>query len=562
MEADMLTAHHLSKSFELQTLFKDATFSINPGDRIGLVGANGCGKTTLLRILAGLEPPTSGSIHRDPALRIGYLPQGFEPEKDASVAEILGKAVGSISALEDELAVLSASIAKAPHDPQLVRQYDTLLQRIQAADPGRVGEILKGLGLSDLDQDMPAAHLSGGQKTRLSLALVLLQDPQVLLLDEPTNHLDIRMLEWLEAWLSGLPGGVLIVSHDRTFLDNTVTQILEMDMLQHKVREYPGNYSAYLEQHQVEFEHQLAEYNDQRIRVRQMKQDIARARNQAAWTERQASSIRIGGPEMKIKGAKDYHHAMAKKVAKKAKAREKRLEHYLDSEERVEKPAYAPQARFTFGKLKHLGQSVFELENLSVGYRPDAPLLHNLRLQALAGRRIVITGPNGAGKTTLLRTIAGELPPLAGRIVMGPSVQMGMMDQEQSSLELELTAVETVISKFPNETEARSYLSAFLLLGDEPTKQVRYLSYGQRSRLTLAKLICEGCSCLLLDEPINHLDIPSRTQFETALSQYGGTVLAVVHDRYFIDRFADEVWWVENGGVRVEYRAGGIAAIR
>lgn len=558
----MLTAHHLSKSFELQPLFIDATFSINPGDRIGLVGANGCGKTTLLRILAGLEEPTSGTVHRAPALRIGYLPQGFEPDKDATVEEILGKAVGSITALEHELAALSASLAMHPHDPHLAQEYDRLLQRIQAADPGRVGGILDGLGLSGLDQDMPAAHLSGGQKTRLSLALVLLKDPQVLLLDEPTNHLDIRMLEWLENWLKGLPGGVLIVSHDRAFLDNTVTRILEMDMLQHKVREYPGNYSAYLEQHHVEFEHQLAEYNDQRIRVRQMKQDIARAKNQAAWTERQASSIRIGGPEMKIKGAKDYHRAMAKKVAKKAKAREKRLEHYLESEERVEKPAYEPRARFTFSRLNHLGQSVLELEDLSVGYQGDAPLLQHLRLQVLAGRRIALTGLNGAGKTTLLRTIAGELPPLAGRIAKGPAVQMGMMDQEQGDLDPDLTAVETILPWFPNETEARSYLSAFLLLGEEPTKQVRCLSYGQRSRLMLAKLTAEGCSCLLLDEPINHLDIPSRTQFETALSQYEGTVLAVVHDRYFIDRFADEVWWMENGGVQVEYRTGAIAKVR
>ncbi len=558
----MLTAHHLSKSYDLQTLFENVTFSINPGDRIGLVGTNGCGKTTLLRILAGAEQPNTGSIYREANLRIGYLPQGFEPEKNATIADIIGKAIGSISVMETRLAELSAGLAQDPHDPKLSREYDDLLQQIQNADPGRVAAILSGLGLPDLDQNMPAAYLSGGQKTRLSLALVLLADPQILLLDEPTNHLDISMLEWLEKWLRGLSSGVLIVSHDRTFLDNTVTRILEMDMLQKRVKEYAGNYSDYLAQRQNEQEKQAAEFNDQRMRIRQMKQDIAAAKNQAAYTERQASSVRIGGPEMKNKGAKDYHRAMAKKVAKKAKAREKRLEHYLESEERVERPVLAPKVRFGFGKVSHLGQSVLELEDLNVGYRAEKPLLSHLRLQVQSGKRIVLTGPNGAGKTTLLRTIAGEISPLAGQVSLGSSVRMGMMEQDQSSLDPSLSAVDTVMFAYPNETQARSYLSSFLFLGDEPLKLVKYLSYGQKARLLLAKLIAEGCNFLLLDEPINHLDIPSRMQFETALSQFQGTVLAVVHDRYFIERFADEVWWVKEGGVQVEYRLASIAAIK
>ncbi|MEN6524466.1 MAG: ribosomal protection-like ABC-F family protein [Anaerolineaceae bacterium] len=558
----MLTAHHLSKSYDLQTLFENVTFSINPGDRIGLVGTNGCGKTTLLRILAGVEQTNTGSIYREASLRIGYLPQGFEPEKNTTIADIIGKAIGSISVMETRLAELSAGLAQDPHDPKLGREYDDLLQQIQNADPGRVAAILSGLGLPDLDQNMPAAYLSGGQKTRLSLALVLLVDPQILLLDEPTNHLDITMLEWLEKWLRGLSSGVLIVSHDRTFLDNTVTHILEMDMLQKRVKEYAGNYSDYLAQRQNEQEKQAAEFNDQRMRIRQMKQDIAAAKNQAAYTERQASSVRIGGPEMKIKGAKDYHHAMAKKVAKKAKAREKRLEHYLESEERVERPVLAPKVRFGFGKVSHLGQSVLELEDLNVGYRAEKPLLSHLRLQVQSGKRIVLTGPNGAGKTTLLRTIAGEISPLAGQVSLGSSVRMGMMEQDQSSLDPSLSAVDTIIFAYPNETQARSYLSSFLFLGDEPLKLVKYLSYGQKARLLLAKLIAEGCNFLLLDEPINHLDIPSRMQFETALSQFQGTVLAVVHDRYFIERFADEVWWVKEGGVQVEYRLASIAAIK
>ncbi|HEX7432039.1 MAG TPA: ABC-F family ATP-binding cassette domain-containing protein [Anaerolineaceae bacterium] len=549
----MLTAHYLNKSYELQTLFEAVSFSLNPGDRIGLVGPNGCGKTTLLRILAGLENPSGGSVGHDLGLRIGYLPQGFEPDPQMSLGAILGQATGDGETLDAQLAEVAAALAADPGDLQLGTAYDDLLNRVQSADPGRVAEILAGLGLAGIDPALPASRLSGGQKTRLSIAMVLLTDPQVLLLDEPTNHLDIGMLEWLEDWLSHQTCGALIVSHDRTFLDRTVTRILEMDPHQKSVREYPGNYTDYLVQRETEIEKQWAAYADQRQEIQRMRQDIARVKAQAAFTERQASSIRIGGPDMKLKGYKDYQHGIAKKVAKKAKAREKRLERYLESDERVESPNRSPQIRIQFGETPHLGQSVLALDDVSVGYSPGVPLLQRLNLQVQPGRRIVLTGPNGAGKTTLLRTLAGDLPPLCGRIQVGPTVRFGMMDQEQSSLNLELTALETVLPTFPNETRARNFLASFLINGDEPLKPVGLLSHGQRARLMLARLVAQGCNCLLLDEPINHLDIPSRTQFEQALDQFPGAILAVIHDRYFIERFADEVWWVQDGGVRVQW---------
>jgi ATP-binding cassette subfamily F protein 3 len=549
----VLTAHYLNKSYELQTLFEAVSFSLNPGDRIGLVGPNGCGKTTLLRILAGLENPSGGSVGHDLGLRIGYLPQGFEPDPQMSLGAILGQATGDGETLDAQLAEVAAALVADPGDLQLGTAYDDLLNRVQSADPGRVAEILAGLGLAGIDPALPASRLSGGQKTRLSIAMVLLTDPQVLLLDEPTNHLDIGMLEWLEDWLSNQTCGALIVSHDRTFLDRTVTRILEMDPHQKSVREYPGNYTDYLVQRETEIEKQWAAYADQRQEIQRMRQDIARVKAQAAFTERQASSIRIGGPDMKLKGYKDYQHGIAKKVAKKAKAREKRLERYLESDERVESPNRSPQIRIQFGETPHLGQSVLALDDVSVGYSPGVPLLQRLNLQVQPGRRIVLTGPNGAGKTTLLRTLAGDLPPLCGRIQVGPTVRFGMMDQEQSSLNLELTALETVLPTFPNETRARNFLASFLINGDEPLKPVGLLSHGQRARLMLARLVAQGCNCLLLDEPINHLDIPSRTQFEQALDQFPGAILAVIHDRYFIERFADEVWWVQDGGVRVEW---------
>jgi len=546
----MLTVHHLTKSFDHQFLFEDVSFNLNPGEHLGLIGPNGCGKTTLLRILAGKESADMGHVNCDPDLHIGYLPQGFESDPTDTVGEIIGRAVGSADALGEDLVAASAALALRPYDSTLQRNYDSLLCRIRSAETGRSAAILAGLGLDRAALFLPAIHLSGGQKTRLSLALVLLGEPQLLLLDEPTNHLDIAMLEWLEGWLNACPSAALIVSHDRTFLDRTVTRILEMDPQQGSVREYAGNYSAYLEHRQREIDKQWAAFRDQQLRIRRMQQDIARAKAQAAETERKASSIRLGGSEMKIKGFKSYQQGVAKKVAKKAKTREKKLEHYLESDERVEKPRRARHIKIKFGGMAHLGRSVIHLEELSIGYDSAAPLLLGLTVDVHAGQRIALTGPNGSGKTTLLRTIAGQLDPLAGQVCLGVSVRLGYMTQDQSSLNLQQTALETMAYAFPNLTEARNFLARFLFTGDEPLKPNALLSYGQRACLSLAHLVADGCNCLLLDEPVNHLDIPSRMQFEKALSEFEGTVLAAVHDRYFIERFADEVWRVEEKGIR------------
>jgi ATP-binding cassette subfamily F protein 3 len=548
----MLTVHRLCKSFDSQILFENGSFSLNPGDRLGLIGPNGCGKTTLLRILAGLEPPTSGHVSLDPHLRIGYLPQGFEPDASATLPEIIGEVAHSPEALEDELAAAALALSQHPQDPLLQVAYDDVLRRMQNADTGRAAAILSGLGLEQVDPELPVGLLSGGQKTRLSLALVLLEDPQLLLLDEPTNHLDIAMLEWLENWLNACSCGVLIVSHDRTFLDHTVTHILEMDPHQHSLRLYSGNFSAYLEQHQVEIDQQWAAYKDQQLEERRMRQDIARVKAQAAFTERQASSIRIGGSDFKIKGYKSYQQGIAKKVAKKAKSREKKLERFLDSDERVERPQNDWSMRLEFAQPAHLSRSAIRLERVSAGYDPLKPLLQELTLELPAGRRVVLTGPNGSGKTTLLRTIAGEIPSLAGEVRLGANQKLGYLTQDQSGLDLNRSALETVAHAFPNQTEARSFLAYYLFTGDEPLKPNALLSFGQRTRLMLARLVADGCTCLLLDEPVNHLDIMSRTQFEGALNQFRGAMLAVVHDRYFIERFADEIWWVEDGGIRRE----------
>jgi ATP-binding cassette subfamily F protein 3 len=550
----MLTVHQLAKSFALTSLFSDVTFNINSGDRIGLVGPNGCGKSTLLRIMAGEERADAGQVTRDADLRLGYLPQGFELEAGDTVGGVVGRASGDVAALEAELVSLAQALARQPEDAGLQGRYDSVLERISSADTGKAARILAGLGLEDVPPDTPIGRLSGGQKTRLNLGLVLLGNPQLLLLDEPTNHLDIDMLEWLEGWLAGFPGGALIVSHDRTFLDGTVNRILAMDPEQRTVREYAGNYSAYLEQTSREREKQWADYKDQQQEVRRVKEDIIRARAQAARKERQASSARVGGSIMKLVGYKTYQQSIAKKVAKKSKARERKLERYLGSEERVERPGRIRDLYLDFGHMAHLGHSVLTLAELSVGYAVEAPLLADLQLSVSPGARIVLTGPNGSGKTTLLRTIAGQLPPLAGRIERGPSVKLGYMAQEQDGLDPELSPLETIQYAFDNETTARNFLAHFLFTGDEPLRPNGRLSYGQRARLALAQMVVAGCNVLLLDEPINHLDISSRAQFEDALSGFAGAVLAVIHDRYFIQRFAGEIWWVEDGGIRQALR--------
>ncbi len=546
----MLTVHHLSKSFNLTTLFNDVTFSVNRGDRAALIGANGSGKTTLLRIIAGEETPSAGTIALPNDIQIGYLPQGFELDPEQTLGEIIGRAAGSIDILEDELTALTMKMVEHPDDLILHEQFDRLLRKIESADTGRVATITHSLGLNDIDSHLPAGVLSGGQKTRLALALVLLDDPDLLLLDEPTNHLDITMLEWLESWLADFAGAVLFVSHDRTFIDRTATKILALD---DGIKEYVGNYSDYLVQWQMEREKQMQAYLDQVAEVKRIKKDVARVRETARSQENKSTSVRKGGERMAQSGFKDFVRSKAKATAKVAKAREVKLNRFLDADERVEKPTRSWQMNVEFGTDVRSGRSVLHLHNLTIGY--DRPLLHIPERYVSAGQRIILTGANGSGKTTLLKVIAGQLQPLQGTATLGSSVQLGYMAQEQELLDPAKSPVETLRDiGFGTDTDIRNYLHNYLFKDQEPLKPTALLSYGQRARLQLALLVAQGCNFLLLDEPINHLDIPSREMFDQALLQFSGTTLAVVHDRYFIGRFATEVWWVENGSVRREIK--------
>jgi ATP-binding cassette, subfamily F, member 3 len=537
----MLTAHHLYKTYGIQPILHDISFSVSNSERLGLIGPNGCGKTTLMRILTSIEQPDAGTVlWTRPSLRIGYLAQGMEFDEDQTLQTTLNLATITPAELEAEVASLALALASNPDDSHIQTRYDSALQQLSSIGD-QPAAILGPLGLAELPLDMPVKHLSGGQKTRLMLARVLLNDPQLLLLDEPTNHLDIEMLEWLEDWLGRFRGAALIVSHDRAFLDNTVSSILELDPATHEMKSYPGNYADYLEQKMVEREKQSQAWQDQQDELAQLRSAAAHIRG---LTKMKKGGKADGGDKF-AKGF--FGNRATKNVAGRAKHIEARIEKLLN-QDRIERPKQNWQMKLDFGAPAHQSKDVLITEKLSVGY--DRPLLTNLNLNIRAGQRIALTGPNGTGKTTLVRTIAGRLDPLSGRLKLGMTVRMGYMTQEQELLNPEFNPLQTVQSVAPfNETEARNFLHYFLFKGDDALRPTAALSYGERARLQLALLVAQGCTFLLLDEPINHLDIPSRARFEEALANFKGTILAVVHDRYFIERFATDVWNVKDGEI-------------
>jgi len=538
----MLAVSQLTKRYGSTLIFRNVSFLVNPGERVGLIGPNGCGKTTILRIIAGEERPSAGSVSfTPPDLRVGYLPQGLEPPPGATVGDVLYPQARVLAALEADLERLSARLADRPGDPAAAAAYAAALDRIERLgrliQPEASGPILAGLGLDGLALDSPAGILSGGQKTRLGLARLLIAAPQLLLLDEPTNHLDITALECLEGWLASFPGAALIVSHDRTFLDQTVTRVVALDPVEMTAQSYPGGYTAYIDAVVRAREKQWAQWRDQVVEIERLRHDAERTMARAVRKENATRD--------------STQRRYARKVAKKAKAKEKRLERFLESGERVEKPRLTWQMKLDFAAVEPGSRDALRLVNLAVGYDPAAPLLSGIDQTIRAGERVVLLGPNGCGKTTLLRTIMGELPPLAGSVYLGPSTRAGYLSQEQDTLDAYENALEAILAvATQSETEARAFLHYFLFSGDDVFVPVPELSYGERARLMLALLVAQGCNLLILDEPINHLDVPSRERFEQAMSSFDGTVLAVVHDRYFVDRFATRVWVAGGGAVR------------
>jgi ATP-binding cassette subfamily F protein 3 len=543
MTAELVALEGVTFGFTREPVLREVSMTVGAGAFTGVVGPSGSGKTTLLRILLGQEAADAGSVQIAPGVRLGYLAQGLAAPPEATLQQALDAALGDPAQAEADFVRLAAGLAAAPHDAALLDAYDAALARLEAvsrqADPGRAAAVLAALGLEALPRAVPLAELSGGQKTRLGLALVVLGGAQLLLLDEPTNHLDLDALLWLEGWLARFNGAALIVSHDRALLDHSVSTILELDTETQGVRAYPGNYSAYVEARIAARERQWQAWRDQEAEVRRVRQDIAHTKEQAKRVEL-STTPRTPGPRR-----------YAKKVARKALAREKKLERFLDSDERVDKPRLGWQMKLAFDGAPASGRDVLVLDALEVGYAAGAPLLRGVDQVLRYGERVALIGANGAGKTTLARTIAGRLAPLAGRVRLGAGVRLGYFAQEQELLRPELDALETLReASGQSDTDLRHFLHFFLFEGDDVFVPAAELSHGERARLALALLVAQGCNFLLLDEPINHLDIPSRARFEQALTAFEGTVLAVVHDRYFIERFASGVWKVADGELR------------
>ena len=549
----MLAVSNLSKRFPgaENALFQHVSFTVNRGERVGLIGPNGCGKTTLLRIILGEEGADSGSVMFNPSdLRVGYLPQGLEVPDDTPMQDVLFSRAAELRAVEAEIDDLAARMATANGNlDDLMVTYGDALEHLEdlsyTVESGDSERILAGLSLDDVPLDTPVGHLSGGQKTRLGLAALLIDDPQLLILDEPTNHLDITALEWLEGWLRDFSGGVLIVSHDRTFLDETITRVVAMHDYTpgqtHTVRVFEGNYSAYVGAVKSELDKQWAQWRDQQVEIARLQADMRRT---------MARSVRKENATIN-----DQQRRYAKKVAQKAKAKETRIQRYIDSVDRVEKPRQTWNLKLDFGDLPTPGQDVIFAEGLSIGYAASAPLLRDLTLTLRAGERIAVLGPNGHGKSTLLKTLIGELVALEGRVRVGSSVRIGYLAQEQETLDPASNALDVIQSSAPlSHTDARSFLHYFLFAGDDVFMPVGDLSFGERARLMLAVLVARGANLLVLDEPINHLDVAAREKFEEALAAFQGSVLAVVHDRYFVDKFATTIWHIAGGTFTEEVR--------
>ena len=539
----MLQVSNIHKSFAGEVILDGVSFTINRGERAGLIGPNGCGKTTLLRIILGQETPDRGSVRLGPGdVRVGYLAQALDYAPDATVGAVVKQAVAALGAAEQRVQSLAAAMGQAAGAEldAILAGYDLALADFERLGgygiEARINAILDGLGLQLLDQTTPVHILSGGQKTRLGLARLLLTYPDLLLLDEPTNHLDMGALQWLEQFVRGYDGAVIIVSHDRAFLDNTVSTIMEIDQQAHRLTVYPGVYSDYVEAKEIAQARRLAAYREQQEFIQRMTATIADK-------ESYARNIEHGTIDFATR-------KVAMGIARRMTVQRKRLERLLASEERLEKPSLTWQMKLDFGAPPESGREALVLENLAQRFGP-LELFREVNLTLRAGARVALIGPNGSGKTTLARIIAGQLTPSVGRVRLGAGVRLGYFAQEQELLDLASTPLETVRSVAAmNETEVRSFLHYFLFAGDAVFTPVGMLSYGERARLALARLVAMGCNLLLLDEPINHLDIPSRSRFEQALTAFTGTVLAIVHDRYFIEQFATQIWSLEDDTVR------------
>jgi ATP-binding cassette, subfamily F, member 3 len=549
-QVDVLTVQNLHKSYGLNVVLKSITFSLNKGERAALVGPNGCGKSTLMNIISGLETADSGHVAVTPSdLRLGYLRQGISFDAGETLGAYLNRFAVNLEDTLHNLEQVCTAFKNNPEDQVLASKVDSSLRALargQEMEGARL-DILAGFQLVDIPQNTPVASLSGGEKMRLALAGVLMGAPEMLLLDEPTNHLDIEMRAWLRDWVLSFPGAFLLVSHDRAFLDAVVDKVVAFSPTGDGVCEYPGNYSDYLEAREAAFKVAMQDFADQQ-------DEISRLKKAARHVRDQAKPHKGGKADGKNTDGFSVGHFQnrALKTVRRAKNLEKRVE-FLEGDGRLNKPTHAWNVRMVFPETPESGKITLEMNRLAIGYDGNA-ITHSIDQIVTQGQRIALVGPNGVGKTTLFRTLLGEIPPIEGTLKFGSGIHLGYLSQEQEKLNPTLTVLETIqqVPGMVNHTEARSFLHRFLFVKDEVFQPVLTLSYGQRSRLMLALLVAQQCNFLLLDEPLNHLDLPSQEAFEMALSDFPGTILSIAHDQYFIERFAQIIWHFSEKGVQRE----------
>ncbi len=495
-------------------IFSGLTLQVNPGDRIGLVGPNGTGKSTLLRLLAGTLKPESGSLARARGTRIAYLKQSQEFTGAGTLFDALLEPFAEILAQRRELDALTTRLATEHDDEKLLARYGELEARIQEAGgytiESRAQALAHDLGFTDADLPRTVDTLSGGERGRLELVRTLLSEPDLLLLDEPTNHLDVAATEHLEERLHDWKRAFVLVSHDRYFLRATCSEIVELE--DGKAVRYSGGYDKYVVEREARLERLQSMYERQQEHIQKTEDFIRRN--------------------------------LAGQNTKQAQGRRKQLEK-LDRMERVSDAfAQAGQIGLAFSIGDHAGgKDAVKAEGLSVGYAGAPPLVRDLSLMVYRGDRIGIVGPNGCGKSTLMKTLLGKLEPIAGTVALGHEVRVGYFDQKLSELDEDKSLIDEVrsIRGDFNEDTARTFLGRFRFTGDDGFRKVRGLSGGERNRLSLAKMMLRPRNLLALDEPTNHLDIPAREVLEEALADYEGTVLVISHDRYFLDRVATKI---------------------
>ena len=522
----VLSCNNLNKSFGIDSILENVNFTVNEYDKIGIIGVNGTGKTTLFKIISGIYGYDSGDIYTSKDCEIGYLEQNTNFHSENTILEEVLEVFKDVIEMEKYLRDLEHKISEESSNTnsttleKLMNEYSNKLEAFSDMNgygyKSEAKGVLKGLGFSDEDMDKPISILSGGEKTRVLLGKLLLKKPTLLLLDEPTNHLDSEAIEWLEVFLKQYKGTVILISHDRYFLDQVVNRIFEIH--NKKLKTYNGNYSDFIKASAIEKELELKKFEDQQKDIKKQEESIER--------------LKAFGREKHLKRARSKEKALAKVDV-------------LDKPE-----AYRKKAKIEFNPSVTSGNDVLQLRDISMGYG-ERILFKDLNLDIYRGEKVALIGANGIGKSTLFKIIMNEITPLSGGIKFGTNVNVSYFHQEQKTLNLDNTIIDEIWedNKQLTQTSLRTMLGAFLFEGEEVFKKISTLSGGERARVAILKLILSNANLLLLDEPTNHLDIDSKEVLEDALSSYTGTIFTISHDRYFLNTVVDKVLVLDENGI-------------